>query len=189
MELVLIRHPRPAEAEGLCYGSSDLPADVTALAQCAAAVRAELEALPEVSDTRWFSSPLQRCTELAALLAPAFETDARLAEMHFGGWEGKPWPAIPRAEVDAWVADLLNYRPGAGENVAPVAGRVQGFLDTLRSSGCARAIVICHAGTIRLISTLAGGQPLEQAALNAAATPHSIAYGEVLLLPLSAKPV
>ena len=45
------------------------------------------------------------------------------------------------------------------------------------------------AGTIRLITALAGGQPLETAALNAAATPHSIAYGEVLLLPLRAKPV
>lgn len=189
MELVLIRHPRPAGADGLCYGSSDLAADSAALAQCAAAVRARLDALPGAAHTRWFSSPLQRCTQLAALLTPEFTRDARLAEMDFGAWEGKPWTAIPRAQVDAWAADLLHYQPGGGESVAAAARRVQSFLDSLRSSGGARAAIIRHAGIIRLITALAGGQPLEQAALNAAATPHSIAYGEVQLLPLNAKPV
>lgn len=189
MELVLIRHPRPAAADGLCYGSSDLAADSAALAQCAAAVRPRLDALPDAANTRWFSSPLQRCTQLAALLAPEFTRDARLAEMDFGAWEGKPWTAIPRAEVDSWAADLLHYQPGGGESVAAAARRVESFLDSLRNSADARAVIICHAGTIRLITALADGQPLEQAALHAAATPHSIAYGEVLLLPLSAKPV
>lgn len=189
MELVLIRHPRPAAADGLCYGSSDLAADSAGLAQCAAAVRAGLDALPGAPHTRWFSSPLQRCTQLAALLTLEFTRDARLAEMDFGAWEGKPWTAIPRAEVDSWADDLLHYQPGGGESVAAAARRVQSFLDSLRTLSASRVVIICHAGTIRLISALAGGQPLEQAALNAAATPHSIAYGEVLLLPLCAKPV
>jgi alpha-ribazole phosphatase len=189
VELVLIRHPRPAAAEGLCYGSSDLDADSAALAQCAAAVRDQLGAMPPAAGTLWFSSPLLRCMRLADMLTPGCARDARIAEMDFGAWEGKPWTAIPRAEIDAWVADLLHYRPGGGESVAAVAQRVQSFLDGLRSAGGERAVIICHAGTIRLITALAGGQPLETAALNAAATPHSIAYGEVLLLPLRAKPV
>jgi len=189
VELILIRHPRPAAADGLCYGSSDLAADSAALAQCAVAVRDRLGALPPVASTLWFSSPLLRCRQLADMLAPGFTQDARIAEMDFGAWEGRPWTAIPRAEVDAWAADLLHYRPGGGESVAAVAQRVQSFLDSLRSASGERAVIVCHAGTIRLVTALAGGQPLEQAALNAAATPHSIAYGEVLLLPLRAKPV
>ncbi|UGQ47724.1 histidine phosphatase family protein [Massilia endophytica] len=189
MELILIRHPRPAGVEGRCYGSSDVAVEAGELARCADAVQGQLALLVPVSTVQYFSSPLQRCSALAQLLSPDFRSDARIAEMHFGGWEGQRWEAIPRAEVDAWVADLPGFRPGGGENVAEVAQRVNGFLHDLRRSGCERTVVVCHAGTMRLMQALAGGQTPAAAALNAAATPHRIAYGEVLSLPLSGKPV
>ena len=44
----------------------------------------------------------------------------------------RPWSDIPRADVDAWNADLLHYRPGGAENVLDVAGRVQAFVADLR---------------------------------------------------------
>ena len=44
--------------------------------------------------------------------------DARLAELDFGHWEMQSWDGIPRAEVDAWAADVAHYRPGGGESVA-----------------------------------------------------------------------
>jgi alpha-ribazole phosphatase len=134
-----------------------------------------------------FASPLRRCAELARLLSPDVIFDANLAEMDFGAWEERRWDDIPRAEVDAWAADLLHYRPGGGENVLDVARRVAAALDHIRHHATERAIVICHAGTMRLLATLAHGQPLEQAALAAAAAPHRIGYGEVLRLHVNAQ--
>lgn len=182
MELVLIRHPAPEVAPGLCYGSSDVPADPSALMACHAAVAATLPALlppGRLHSAPIFTSPLQRCTALAALIASASGHaaigDARLAELHFGAWELRPWCDIPRAEVDAWAADLLNYRPGGGESVLDAATRVQSFLQALREP----AIIVCHAGTIRLIQALATGAPLQEAALKAASAPHALAYGSI----------
>jgi alpha-ribazole phosphatase len=175
MTLYLVRHPQPDVAPGLCYGASDVPVIDTELGRVhAALVQRGLPALPV------YASPLQRCALLAERLAPGRVTlDARLAEMDFGAWELRPWADIPRADVDAWTADLLHYRPGGAENVLDVARRVQAFAADLRTSS---ALVICHAGTIRLLAALHGGAPLKQAALNAARTPHRIDYGDLVVL-------
>ncbi len=179
MELILIRHPQPDVAPGVCYGSSDLPAAADALAAGFAALAPQLaDALAQ--GYRLYSSPLRRCTALASLLG-AFTPDARLAEMDFGAWEQRCWPDIAHAEVDAWAADLLDYRPGGGETVREVAGRVQSFLDELQHD----AIVVCHAGTMRLMAAIAAGEPLQQAA----AKPNHIKYCEILRLSWPAKPV
>ncbi|GGZ11344.1 histidine phosphatase family protein [Pseudoduganella plicata] len=171
MELLLVRHPRPLVDTGICYGSSDLAVAQDELTRVHASLR-----LPHAPV---FSSPLQRCAALARLLSADVAFDANLAEMDFGAWEGRAWDDIPRREVDAWAADLLRYRPGGGENVFEVARRVACAMDTIRHHGTGTAIVICHAGTIRLMTALASGTPLAQAALAAAATPHQIAYGAV----------
>ncbi|KQV41479.1 histidine phosphatase family protein [Massilia sp. Root335] len=175
MTLYLVRHPRPDVAPGLCYGASDVPVPEAELARVhATLVERGLHDLPV------YASPLQRCALLAERLAPGRVTfDARLAEMDFGAWELRPWSAIPRADVDAWTADLLHYRPGGAENVLDVARRVHAFVDDLRVPA---ALVVCHAGTIRLLAALHGGAPLEQAALHAARTPHRIGYGDVVML-------
>jgi alpha-ribazole phosphatase len=59
---------------------------------------------------------------------------------------------------------------------------VAAFIDDVRKAGETQALLVCHAGTIRLLSAMRAGLPLEVAALNAARTPHRIAYGEVLVL-------
>lgn len=178
MQLLLVRHPCPEVAPGLCYGSTDVAVAQAQLEEIHAALRAQ--GLP--GDLPVYASPLRRCAELARRLSPAPVFDARLAEMDFGSWEMRPWDDIERAEVDAWAADLLGYRPGGGENVLQVARRVAAFRAALRQSGQAQALVVCHAGTMRLLSALHGGEPVETAALRAARTPHHIGYGELLLL-------
>jgi alpha-ribazole phosphatase len=176
MTLHLVRHPQPDVAPGLCYGASDVPVREADLARVHGALAAR--GLPR--DLPVYASPLQRCALLAERLAPGRVThDARLAEMDFGAWELRAWSDIPRADVDAWTADLLHYRPGAAENVLDVARRVHAFRADLRVPS---ALVICHAGTIRLLAALHGGAPLEQAALQAAQTPHRIGYGDVVVL-------
>ena len=174
MRLLLVRHPRPDVDPGLCYGSSDIAAS--------AEETLRVRSLLPTGLPTW-SSPLQRCAGLAhALNPPQLHFDARLAEMDFGAWELRSWDAIPRSEVDAWAADLLHYRPGGGESVLDVARRVAAFRADLHQQGEAEALVVCHAGTIRLLRALHTGQPLEAAALEAARTPHRIGYGEMLAL-------
>ncbi|MYN05577.1 phosphoglycerate mutase [Pseudoduganella sp. DS3] len=185
MELILIRHPQPEVAPGVCYGSSDLPAAAAALAQGHAALTPQLAPLL-ARGAHLYSSPLRRCSALAGLLgAPTL--DARLAEMDFGAWELRAWSDIPRAEVDAWAADLLDYRPGGGETVREVAARVQSFLYQLhdRQQG---AVIVCHAGTMRLMAAMAAGEPL----LHAAQKPNQVKYCSILRLTWpaqAAKPV
>jgi len=174
MRLLLVRHPRPDIGPGICYGRSDIAAATSEIERVCATLPAGLPT---------WTSPLVRCASLARALAPLqLQVDARLAEMDFGAWELRSWDDIPRVEVDAWAADLLHYRPGGGESVLDVARRVAAFRADLYREGHAEVLVICHAGTMRLLRALHTSLPLEAAAIEAARTPHRIGYGEMLAL-------
>ena len=181
MRLILIRHPQPAVAPGICYGRTDLP---VAPAQLELALAALLPALP--AGLPVYASPLQRCAVLATRLAQHPVYDERLVEMDFGTWEMQPWDAIPRAGVDAWAADLANYRPGDGESVLHMAERIAAFYtDLQRQLGekDGQAIVVCHAGAMRLLSACHAGLAPPGMALQAASAPHHLPYGAALILP------
>ena len=183
MRLTLVRHPKPDIAPGLCYGRTDLAVTPGQLAQTLAALHPALPA-----DAILYGSPLQRCRTLALALAElrggtAPIIDARLVEMDFGAWEMRPWETIARAEIDAWAADLAGYRPGGGETVLEMAARVAAFLaDVQRQQR--NAIVISHAGTMRLLAACQAGLPLRETALRAAQHAHTIPYGGTLVLDL-----
>lgn len=170
MRLYLIRHPRPLIAAGICYGQLDIPAENPALA--AAALQAQLPAgLP------LWSSPLRRCRDLAQALAAkadgtvgegggaagaqggAPRLDARLAEINFGAWEGRPWDAIPRDQIDAWAADVGGYVPPGGESPRQLQARVLEFFNTLPDRD---TVVVTHAGVIRSLLAADQGLPPER---------------------------
>ena len=178
MRIYLVRHPRPEVPAGHCYGRSDLAANEADVERVLAALANQ--GLPGAMPV--YASPLARSAVLAQRLSPAPAFDARLAEMDFGAWEMHSWDDIPRSEIDAWSADLLHYRPGGGESVMDVAARVAGFDADIRRAGHAQALVICHAGTMRLMHSLHLGGTLVDAALRAAQAPHRIDYGEVMML-------
>ena len=142
MALTFLRHPPPRVAPGLCYGRSDVPAPVPADVAALAA------RLPPVS--RLVTSPLRRCADLAAALAPhlglAPEADPRLAEIDFGAWEMRAWDDIPRAEIDAWAADVSRARPHGGESVAVMTARLAAFL---ADHAGGRVLAVTHLGAIR----------------------------------------
>jgi alpha-ribazole phosphatase len=177
MRLHLVRHLPPLVDAGVCYGRTDLATDPATQLHAVPALRA---ALPP--DAPVYSSPLQRCATLAAALGRLVHLDARLAELDFGNWEMQRWDAIPRAGIDAWAADVAGYRPGGGDSVADMAVRVAGFYDDVRATDVLDAIVICHAGTIRLLTARAAGMDAQAMAHAAAAHPHRIGYGEIVTI-------
>ena len=180
MRLYLVRHPKPDVPAGYCYGRTDLPAQAADSERVLAALTNQ--GIPGALPV--YTSPLQRSAVLAQQLSSAPTFDARLAEMDFGAWELRQWDDITRDEIDAWNADLLHYRPGGGENVLQVAMRVDAFRADIQRAGHAEAVVICHAGTMRLLHAMSSGGTLEDAALRAASTPHQIGYGEVMVLEI-----
>jgi len=179
--LWLLRHAQVDCAPGQCYGASDVPALAEATRD--AAVRAA-RVLP--ADVPLRSSPLQRCTDLAQALRPAHAliTDARLAEMNFGGWEGGPWSAIARHEFDAWTADFGDGRAGGhGESTRQFMARVGTAFEEWRAAG-EDAIWVTHAGVMRAVLLWRAGT---RHVVRADQWPsQQIGFGEVLRIDLQA---
>ncbi len=161
MILHLVRHPKPRVAPGICYGRLDLEAENAGAV--AARLRAELP--PELPV---WSSPLRRCRSLAELLHPLPVLDERLTEMDFGRWEGRPWDAIPRAELDAWAADVAGYAPPGGESPRLLQARALAFVAGL---AVPEAVIVTHAGVIRTLLAHWQGLPPQRW------TELSFAYG------------
>ncbi|MDP9902907.1 histidine phosphatase family protein [Variovorax ginsengisoli] len=165
MKLWLLRHAPVDAPTGLCYGTTDFAAQADATQRAAAAMAPSLSIGIEVR-----TSPLQRCTQLAAALAhrradlAVPRVDPRLAELDFGDWEGRPWQAIPRAEIDAWAADFCDARPGrGGESTRTFMQRVGAAWDEWCASGH-DALWITHAGVIRAVTLLQRGVRLPASA-------------------------
>jgi len=177
MRLYLVRHLAPLTAPGVCYGRADLEVDSSVTAAALPGLRASLPA-----NAPLISSPLRRCASLARSLGDDVRFDARLAELDFGSWEMQSWDSIPRAEVDAWAADVAHFRPGGGESVADMARRICAFHDDLMGENLPQAIVVCHAGAIRLLAARQRGLAPEAMAHEAAERPHVIAYGEIVII-------
>ncbi len=153
MRLILVRHPKPDCAPGLCYGHLDLACDAQDLARAAR----DLASLAH--DATIISSPLRRALALARALSPQVRTDDRLRELNFGAWEGRPWGEIGRAAIDGWRSGLPNAAPPGGESLVDLAARCADWLAAIRPKN-ETVIAVTHAGPIRIMRALALGQPL-----------------------------
>lgn len=180
MRLYLIRHPQPMVEPGTCYGATDLAVEPERLLQTASSVQQQLPAGIPV-----YSSPLQRCLGLAQALNPDARIDPRLAELDFGDWEMQPWSAIERSEIDAWSNDIAHYQPGGSESVSQMAQRIDNFYREMQQQTTPAVAVICHAGSIRLLTHCGLGLSPEQIAVRASQHAHNIACGEIVTLELS----
>ncbi len=175
-KLFLVRHPTPDVAKGICYGRLDLKVVETD----AQILHAKLTGVLPL-DAHLYSSPLIRCAGTANALHaagwPEPVIDERLAEMHFGDWEGKAWNDIERAQIDAWAADIVNFCPPGGESVRDVAKRALEFIAALSfEQDC---ILITHAGVMQVLNKLLLKQPLDNFSGN------KLDYGAVLILERS----
>jgi alpha-ribazole phosphatase len=157
----LIRHPAPAIAPGVCYGQLDVGL-AEPVEQAVQDLRAELP-----HPLRVFSSPLSRCRQLATALDTDPVFDARLAEMHFGEWEGRRWDEIGREALDLWAADPLGHAPPGGEAARAMAARVVSFAADFSSRIKAlgptvadrKLAIVAHQGPLRVLAAHWHGEP------------------------------
>ena len=184
MKLWLIRHAPVDAPAGLCYGRTDLSAQVEPMRVAVRAIAAQLPAGIAVR-----SSPRQRCSAMAqAVVARRADLatpviDERLAEMDFGDWEGRRWTDIPRSAFDAWTSDFVEARAGrCGESTRLFMARVGAAWDDWRASRQEQAW-FTHAGVIRAVHLLQRGVRLPQGSADWPSTP--IAFGEACIFDLT----
>jgi len=163
MKLYLVRHPKPANADGMCYGRLDVGVDPAVSARTLLEVRERIPA--DVLDrARIVTSPLSRCANFAnALAAPGTaELAPELMEMDFGSWEGRYWRDVPREELDRWSRGLWTYRPGGGENAESLASRWRRWRGRSHETETEAVIAVTHAGVIRVALALSGRRRLDE---------------------------
>jgi broad specificity phosphatase PhoE len=160
-------------AEGRLQGRRDVPLNGQGRLQavrCADILR-DLFACAgrSAGDYQYVSSPLARARETmdilrAALdLAPGgYQTDARLAEISFGEWEGLTYKDVLARDPDVVATREGNkwgFRPPGGETYVEVAERIAAWHATLTHD-----VVVCaHGGTARALTAVRGVAPPEEA--------------------------
>lgn len=167
MRLLLIRHPRPDVPEGTCYGRLDVPPQREHLDETVHRLRERWRAGTQRPPAAVFSSPLQRCARLAGALSgdvwPEVRHDERIAEVHFGEWEGRPWAELPRHELNAWRADIANHRPPGGESLQDLAQRLLAFAgDCLPRDAHpdTEVVLVTHVGVIQTLRRVLRNEPM-----------------------------
>jgi alpha-ribazole phosphatase len=160
MALVLIRHTRVEDGEGRCYGALDLPLATTAGVDIAEV----LGRVPVVGAV--VSSPATRCRRLAEALAArdgcALAFEPALRELDFGGWEGRRWDEIDRAQSDPWAEDPWQRAPPGGESEAALWQRLQHWLAVTPTLRERRTAIVAHAGPLRLLRCHFEGRALHE---------------------------
>lgn len=175
MKLWLVRHAPVTLPPGVCYGISDVPADLELTRE--AAHRLAKQMPPNL--LVWVSGlkRAQQLCEALVALRPDLQherTDSRLNEMNFGCWELQPWDAIPRPAIDRWVEDFARHRFGEQESAYEVVARVRlALLDLSGRVGAnGEAVWVTHAGVMRAVRFLANG--VGEAGLTLAHWPTSV---------------
>lgn len=131
--------------------------------------------IEQVTDQTWdviVSSSLKRCACFAEQLAKTTQLplllNHDLKEMYFGEWEGVSTQQIyetsPELLANFWQKPS-QYCPPQAETLMQFQMRIlKGFQDLLlemRKQNWQRALVVTHGGVIKLLSCLAGQQPLD----------------------------
>jgi alpha-ribazole phosphatase len=113
------------------------------------------------------SSPLQRCVNVASLLAHQwkvpFEIHNTLSEMNFGDWDGETLDALYQKfpqQMDHFFNSPCQTTVPNGERVANFYSRVdKAWLAHIKLQK--NALLVCHGGVIRYLIAKVLGMPLD----------------------------
>ena len=161
MKLALLRHgPTEWNAQGRVQGSVDTPLSAEGFAKMSALLP------PEGFDTaRVYCSPKLRALQTATCLGLTDPIiDARLAEQHWGAWEGLTRDEMRARDGDdafekAGASRGLAFRPPGGESTGEVHARVASFFVDLAARG-EDVLAVAHAGILRAAYALSTGWDL-----------------------------
>jgi alpha-ribazole phosphatase len=173
--IYFMRHPKTEVPPGVCYGISDVKPSEQSLAK---AIQKGHSKFQGVDFDICFTSPLTRCTLLAAAFVPAEKIvqSRHLREIDFGKWEMMPWADIAPEEQQAWGEDFIRCKVHGGENFLDVQKRVLTFLAQVTQTGYNNILVVTHAGLLRaLLAHLLEASPRKIFAIH-------IDYGDVICL-------
>jgi broad specificity phosphatase PhoE len=154
--LAMLRHAETVwTQEGRIQGRSDIPLSPEGKAEL------RTRALPAQWRTaRAVSSPLKRCLETGSLLGlEEIASDARLAEMSWGHWEGSRLADLRSQLGQAMLANEaqgLDFMPPGGESPRMVFERARSLLAEIAAAGDP-TLAIAHRGVIRAIFAQASG--------------------------------
>lgn len=162
----LVRHTAvAAHWAGRCYGQSD----VGLSRDGRAAARVLAPRLAALGASRIYVSPLRRARFLAGLVlreAPNTRLliEPRLAECHFGDWEGQSWDAIHAATGDAMMGLVTapeSFRPGGhGEATFALRDRAMAWFEETANKAAGPVVAVCHGGPIAVIRGTFAGVPV-----------------------------
>ena len=174
MEVYLIRHTETVSEKGICYGQADVTL-LTPFEEQFQSIKQELGNEEMV----FYSSPLQRCLQLAAYLTKdTIEVDKRLMEMHFGNWELQPWNDIPNEELNPWMEDFVSVQVPNGESFEILYERVLSFIEELKQQSHEKVAIITHAGVIRSFLCYQQNLPLKDAFQN------KVNFGQIIKITI-----
>jgi len=146
MEIYLIRHTTPKIEKGICYGQSDLELNPS--------FDEEEKLIHQNLDKPFdyiFTSPLNRCVQLAETFEVAMQKEPRLKELSFGNWEMKKWKDLPQPALKEWMENYVSQAPPGGESYNQLKIRVVEIFKGIISQNRASTGIITHAGPIRAI--------------------------------------
>lgn len=155
MEIHIIRHTQVIVPDSVCFGQTDV--------DLRPEWKQDLENV-QIDDAYdvVYSSPLKRCTQLAAYFGLDYVKENRLIELNFGDWELQKWDDIPKDEILPWFADFVNVFPKNGENLLSLQKRVSDFFEEIQEKHPNdKVLIITHSGVIRLLIQNVMEFPLE----------------------------
>lgn len=145
-------------------GQRDIPLNATGRGQAACNGAALKELLGDAaSGLDYVASPLLRAQETMqivrremGLAVRAYRTDARLAEIRYGHWEGQLWSELPTLDPDGFAArraDPWGWQPRGGESYRMLSERLAGWLESVDRD----SVVVAHGGVMRVLRGLIEG--------------------------------
>jgi broad specificity phosphatase PhoE len=168
LTLLLTRHGHTVRSEPEQYLGQRIVAPLSERGRTDAVQLADR--LSGVAIDRIISSPLSRAAETATILARGrpVETDDRLMEMDYGGWEGVTVDEVARRHSErhaSYVADPATFVFPDGESGNLVAERARSFIDDLlgwwENEGGERVVLaVGHSSLNRIMLAVLLGAPM-----------------------------
>ncbi|MGP3961160.1 histidine phosphatase family protein [Nonomuraea sp. 3N208] len=140
--MLFVRHASTPGMRAACFPAADEDADAASLARATAMA-------PAVAGAVAWTAPSAAARQTVAAIGLEARVSAAIAEADCGRWCGLPYEQVAREEPDAvakWLTDP-QAAPHGGESLAAHAGRVAGWLESVR--GDRDIVAVCDTGAIR----------------------------------------